>query len=71
MSPSEIHAAIGDMTDKEFAAAAADKSAERTKEMEDDVISIDDLIGKSKTEQLNVPHKNAPEKIKEMGGFGI
>ena len=71
MSPSEIHAAIVEMTNKEFASAAADKSAERTKEMEDDVISLDDLIGKSKTEQLNVPHKNAPEKIKEMGGFGI
>ena len=67
MSPAEIHAAIVEMTDKEFAAS----SAENAKEKEEDVISIDDLVGKSKSEQLNAPQKKAPEKTKEMGGFGI
>lgn len=67
MSPAEIHAAIVEMTDKEFAAS----SAENAKEKEEDVISLDDLVGKSKSEQLNAPQKKAPEKTKEMGGFGI
>ena len=62
---------MSDQPEKKEKATAKEKSTEKAAEMEEDVISFEDMVGKEKTEPINVQQKKAPEMHKEMGGFGI